>query len=119
MEYKNIHINFAQIAEIILYLLCFLDVPIMLVAGKDSFHREYYNYMTEGTRSKTYNTNESQEETDDLIKGEGFCVRVCVHVCEGEIGRLFMFFCVYVSTKWDRYFGRVDKSSTTLTEYLC
>ena len=47
------------------------DVPIMLVAGKDSFHKSFYNLMVEGNRSKTYNTNESQDETEDLIKGKG------------------------------------------------
>ena len=26
--------------------------------------------MVEGNRSKTYNTNESQDETEDLIKGK-------------------------------------------------
>ena len=52
------------------------DVPIMLVAGKDSFHKEYYNHMVEGTRSKTYNTNESQEETDELIKGTYILVAI-------------------------------------------
>ena len=42
----------------------------MLVAGKDSFHKSFYNLMVEGNRSKTYNTNESQDETEDLIKGK-------------------------------------------------
>jgi hypothetical protein len=49
-----------------------LDVPIMLVAGKDSFHSEYYSDMVEGTKSRSYNNNESQEETDELIKGGAF-----------------------------------------------
>lgn len=41
----------------------------MLVAGKDSFHGEYYSDMVEGAKSRSYNNNESQEETDELIKG--------------------------------------------------
>lgn len=41
----------------------------MLVGGKDSFHSEYYADMVEGTKSRSYNNNESQEETDELIKG--------------------------------------------------
>jgi hypothetical protein len=44
----------------------------MLVAGKDSFHSEYYSDMVEGTKSRSYNNNESQEETDELIKGGAF-----------------------------------------------
>ena len=46
----------------------------MLVGGKDSFDNEYYHEMSEGTKSKTYNNNESQEETDELIKGRERCV---------------------------------------------
>jgi hypothetical protein len=42
----------------------------MLVGGKDSFDNEIYLEMSEGNKSRTYNNNESQEETDELIKGE-------------------------------------------------
>ena len=42
----------------------------MLVAGKDSFHKSIFLQMTEGSGSKTYNTNESQDEVDELIKGK-------------------------------------------------
>ena len=55
----------------------------MLVAGKDSFHKSFYNLMVEGNRSKTYNTNESQDETEDLIKGKERVV--LMNVAEKEI----------------------------------
>ena len=44
--------------------------------------------MVEGNRSKTYNTNESQDETEDLIKGKGRVVLMNVVEKEKKVEKI-------------------------------
>lgn len=85
-----------------------LDVPIMLVAGKDSFHSEYYSDMVEGTKSRSYNNNESQEETDELIKGGSLYLFIFLFFLFSHkfstlmVSLSFLSFCLPLCLFWSR-----------------
>jgi hypothetical protein len=89
------------------------DVPILLIAGHDSYHKEYYLPMIDGNQSRSYNTNESQEETEEMIKnrikigtkewrngmrkprnekenGLGRWIKVCMYIC------IYICICMYM-----------------------